>query len=174
MPASEQHCGSAPIGSLVSGPTSSKASVSSGLWIRIVGFALLLAAEFAPLTNLVHKHWGAGSLLQIAIASGSFFLALAYIRSRESFDALSKELRSIPIRWRLLAFHLAALVAFLGLSFLPSSGFVVAASWYTTGVLAIGFAGCALVPPRLAYQLVRDTGYAWLYALTAGRSLDFG
>jgi len=167
MAASEQQCGSAPIGTLVSGPAS-KASVSSGLWVRVVWFALLLAAEWAPLTNLVHKYWGAGSLLEIATASGSFFLALAYIRSRESFDRLSNELRSFPIRWSLLGLHLVALAAFLGLSVLHSSGFVVVALWYGTGVLAIGLAGCALVPPRLAYGFVRETGYAWLYALAAG------
>lgn len=153
-------------------PGTAPKSAGPGLRGRIALFVLLSAAEWAPLTYIVHKDRGAGALLQIAIASGSFFLALSYLRARDSFEQLSKSLKQIPIRWGLLAVHLAALTGFIGLSLLPAgndiSGYVIVALWYATGALAIVLAGCAFVPPGPAYRFVRGTGYAWVYAAVAG------
>src|ERR1700736_1529872 len=115
--------------------------VSLGLPQRLVLFALLFAAEWSPITNLVHKGRGAGALLQIAIAFSSLLLALGYFRSKDSFQRISAELKRTPIRWSLLAAHAVALGLFLGLSTLSMgsnfAGYMVAVLWYAAGVLAI-------------------------------------
>jgi exosortase E/protease (VPEID-CTERM system) len=149
----------------------SKKIFSLGLPQRIILFVVLFAAEWSPITHWVHKGRGAGALLQIAIAFSSFLLALGYVRSKDSFQRISNELKKMPIRWLLLAGHVVALGTFLGLSAISTSnnpsGYAIAALWYTAGILAIGLAGCAFVPPRLALEFVRTTGYAWVYAVAA-------
>ena len=107
----------------------------------------------------------------MAIAFTSLLLAFGYFRSRDSFRRISIEVQKIPIRWELLVVHLAALGSFLGLSAITTgsnlAGYSVVALWYATGVLAIASAACAFVPPRIALEFVRSTGYAWIYALIA-------
>jgi len=44
-------------------------------------------------------------------------------------------------------------------------GYTIAFLWYAAGVVAIAFAGIAFVPPRVALEFIRTTGYAWIYAL---------
>ena len=95
------------------------------------------------------------------------------MKSEETFQQVSAEVKIVPLRWSLLAAHAAALLAFLGISFAQArnnsvlSGFTGSALWYTTGLLTLGFAGCALLPPRAALRLVGHTRWAWLYALAA-------
>ena len=119
----------------------------------------------------MHKGRGAGALLQIAIAFTSFLVALGYFRSKDSFQWISNQVKKTPIRWGLLAWHLVALGAFLGLSAISSGnnpmGYAITALWYAAGVLAIALAGCAFVPLALALEFVRTTGYAWVYSLAA-------
>ncbi len=142
-----------------------------GLPQRFILFALLFAAEWSPITHSVHKGRGAGALLQIAIAFCSLLFALGYFRSKASFYRISTQVRKIPIRWSLLAWHVVALGAFVGLSAISSGnnplGYAIAVLWYAAGIAAIVLAGCALVPPALALDFVRTTGYAWVYALAA-------
>jgi exosortase E/protease (VPEID-CTERM system) len=142
---------------------------SLGLPRRLVLFALLFAAEWSPITNLVHKGRGAGALLQIAIAFSSLLLALGYFRSKDSFQRISAELKRMPIRWSLLVAHAVALGIFLGLSTLSMggnlAGYTIAVLWYAAGVVAITLAGIAFVPPKVALEFIRTTGYAWIYAL---------
>jgi len=86
--------------------------VSLGLPQRLILFALLFAAEWSPITNLVHKGRGAGALLQIAIAFSSLLLALGYFRSKDSFQRISADSRErpsdgvcwLPMRWRWATF----------------------------------------------------------------------
>ena len=164
--------------SLAHDPTSSNISSSAtnsffslGLPQRLVLFALLFAAEWSPITNLIHKGRGAGALLEIAIAFSSFLLALGYFRAKESLRMISSDLKKTPLRWDLLAGHALALAAFLGLSALSAgnglAGYALVAAWYAAGVLAIMLAGCAFVPAKVAIEFVRTTGYAWIYALVA-------
>ncbi len=145
---------------------------SLGLPHRLILFVLLFAAEWIPITHFVHKGRGGGSLLYIAVAFSSLFMSIAYFRAKQAFQRISNEVMKTPIRWGILAFHLAALGAFVGLSAISTSdnplGYVLGALWYATGVGAIVLAGCAFVPPKLAIELVRSTGYAWVYALVAG------
>jgi exosortase E/protease (VPEID-CTERM system) len=146
-----------------------------GLAKRLALFVLVFAVEWGSISSLVHKGRGAGSLLQLAIVFASLFLALGYAKAKSSFQRVSSELESTPINWSLPAGHFLALLAFVGLSFLPPgsnpSGVhaaAIATAWFVAGVLAIALAGCAFIPPRLAFELVRSTGYTWVYALLAG------
>jgi len=142
-----------------------------GLPHRLILFALLFAAEWSPITRWVHKGHGGGALLQVAIAFSSLLLALSYFRSKDAFQRLSNDVRKTPIRWGLLALHLVALAAFLGLSAISSGNitfaYAITALWFATGAAAIVLAGWALVPSALALEFVRTTGYAWVYALGA-------
>jgi exosortase E/protease (VPEID-CTERM system) len=146
-------------------------NVSLGLSWRFALFSLLFAAEGIPISNLVHKSLGVGGVLQIAVLFIPLWLAIGYVKSREIFQQVSAELRNVPLRWGLLAGHFAALLAFLGLSLMHAGndsllpGFAGTALWYATGVLTLAYAACAFLPPRAALQLVRHTGWAWLYAL---------
>lgn len=146
---------------------------SLGLSPRFALFSLLFAAEGIPISNLVHKDRGAGTLLEIAVVFLPLLLAIAYVKSPETFQQVSAELRQARLRWSLLGAHVAALFAFLGLSLAQAannsllSGLTGAVLWYTTGFLALAFAGWAFVPPQAAVRLVRHTRWAWLYALAA-------
>jgi exosortase E/protease (VPEID-CTERM system) len=151
-------------------PRSTSRKFSSlGLPQRLILFVLLFAAEWSPITHLVHKDRGAGALLQIAIAFSSLLVALGYFRSKDSFQRISNQVKNAPIRWSLLICHLVALGAFLGLSTISNVsnpfGYAITALWYGAGMLAIALAGSALVPPGLAFEFIRTTGYAWVYAL---------
>ncbi|HYL37319.1 MAG TPA: exosortase E/protease, VPEID-CTERM system [Bryobacteraceae bacterium] len=143
-----------------------------GLAARLTSLALLLGIEGILITNLVHRYHGNWALLRVATVCGSLLLAISYAKSRPLFRQVSNELKRLPIGWPLLAGHFAALLLFVVVSF-PSlekyaPAALVAALWYGTGALALGLAGSALLPPGAAWKLVRDTGYAWTYALAAG------
>ena len=148
-----------------------QASFSLGLSRRFALFSLLFAAEFIPISSLVHKDRGAGTLLEIAVVFVPLLLAIAYVKSPQTFQQVSAALRLARLRWSLLGAHIAALLAFLGLSLAQAanngllSGLTGAVLWYTTGFLTLAFAGWAFVPPRAALRLVRHTRWAWLYAL---------
>ena len=152
-------------------PSAPNRFFSLGLPQRLVLFVLLFVAEWGPITRLVHKDRGAGTLLQIAIAFCSLFSAIGYFRAGNSFRRISEALKQAPIGWGFLAGHAVALAAFLSLSSAPTgsdpAGYMVAALWYATGALAILLAGFAFIPPRPAFELVRTMGYAWVYALVA-------
>jgi exosortase E/protease (VPEID-CTERM system) len=158
-------------------PTKSKSRgfFCFGLAQRLALFVLVFGVEWASISNLVHKGLGAGSLLQLAIVVGSLFLALGYAKAKSTFQRVSSELEKTPIRWSLFAGHFLPLAGFVGLSFLPpasdQSGVQTAAlaiAWFVAGALAIALAGSAFIPPRAAFELVRGTGYVWVYALLVG------
>ena len=147
-------------------------AISLGLTQRFVLFSLLFTAEGIPISNLIHKDRGAGTLLQIAVVFVPLLLTISYVKSKDTFREISSNLKRFPIRWPLLFAHAAALLVFLGLSFgtVPSNSmadFGAAALWYATGGLALAFAGWAFVPPRTALRLVQNARWAWLYALAA-------
>jgi exosortase E/protease (VPEID-CTERM system) len=145
--------------------------LSLGLPQRLALFILLFFLEWVPLSNLVHKDRGAGMLLQIGVTFSSLFLALGYATAKSSFQQVSDELRQLSIRWLFLAGHFAALLIFAGLSFLPSNvsqGSLTTVAWYAAGVLTVAFGGCAFVPPKSAWRLIRRAGHSWAYALAGG------
>ena len=89
-------------------------------------------------------------------------MAIAYFRSKDSFQRISNQVMKIPIRWSILALHLVALGAFVGLSAITTGdnplGYLVAALWYAAGVAAIVLAGCAFVPPTLVTRARPEHG----------------
>lgn len=153
-------------------PSPTPSRLVLGLPQRLAFFVLLLAAEGIPISDLVHRYHGNWAFLRIAIVFGSLLLAISYTKSRNLFHEVSNELKSVPIRWALVAGHFGALLLFVAVSFAPQEtgvpAVLLAALWYLAGVLTIALAGVALVPPAAAWRLVRATGYAWTYALAAG------
>lgn len=141
---------------------------------RLTLFVLLFAVEWIPLTYLVHKDIGAGRLLQLTVAFAALFFAFAYARAKTQLQQISGELRELPIGWGFLLSHIFAFLGFLAVSLLtarasPSGayGYFMAASFILAGFLAIGLAGFAFVPPRIAFRLIQSTGQTWAYALAA-------
>src|SRR5579872_1390607 len=100
-------------GSAVRPPPRFPVFFSLGLSRRFALFSLLFAAEFIPISNLVHKNRGAGTLLEIAVVFVPLLLAIAYVKSPETFQQVSAELRLARLRWPLLGAHVASLLAFL-------------------------------------------------------------
>ncbi len=111
----------------------------------------------------------------LAVVCGSIFLALGYA----SFRSISQELEKAPIGWRFLGGHICALLAYLLLSVLLSSvpsgdaagivpAYVLVPAHYVAAVLVVGLAGCALIPPKLVWQLIRNARMAWAFALPVG------
>lgn len=153
-------------------PAKPRNALSLGL--RLTFFVVLFAAEWIPITSVIHKRrTGSALLLQMAVVFACIFLAIAYPKARAIFQRMSTELATAGIGWGFLAGHAAALIGFIGLSQAtagPASGMqsAILALWYTSGILATVLAWCAFVPPALSLALVRGTGYAWLYAAGAG------
>ncbi|HEX6896700.1 MAG TPA: exosortase E/protease, VPEID-CTERM system [Bryobacteraceae bacterium] len=141
-----------------------------GLGLRFALFSLLFAAEGIPLSNLIHKARGAGTLLQVAVVFFPLLLAIGYARSAQTFRMVSADLRRSRVSFSLLAVHFAALLAFLALSLAPANGSTLAAGilgtviWYATGAATLAFAVFAFVPAGAAVRLFRSAGYAWAYA----------
>jgi len=143
-----------------------------GLPGRFALLSLLLAAEGIPFSSVIHKSWGAGMLLEVVMVFVPLLLVFSYAKAREIFQAVSAELRITPVHWALLTGHVAALLAFLGLSLQPTPPSAIAAGflagfWYTTGFLALAFAVCTFVPMRFLLRLVRGAGFSWVFALGA-------
>ncbi len=145
---------------------------SLSLGHRLAFFAALFAAEWIPITALVHmRRPAAGILLHLAVVSGSIFLAIAYPKAKRTFQRISKELAAAPIAWGFLVGHVVALLAFIALSVAPPIPLppgVNIGLWYATACLAVVLAACVFIPPSLAVRLVRSTGYAWFYAAIGG------
>ena len=149
--------------------------LSLGLPQRVTLFALLFAAEWIPLADRVHRGRGLGSLFQLGVVSGAFFLGLLCVRTAGSSRRVSNEIQSAPIGWAFLASHFGVFLGTVYLAFLPLgtnlSGlqlFLIAMMCCTAAVAAIGLAFCAFVPPKIAWPLIQRTGYAWAYASVSG------
>lgn len=144
---------------------------SLGLAQRLVLLVLLCAAEWVPISNLVHKGRGGGLLLQFAVVFGSFFLAFSYTTTTSAFQKMSREIRGVPIGRGMLVGHFGAFGAFVALSLIPSGSepavitYLVGFLWYAAGVASLALAGCAFIPLRSSLELVGSTAYAWVYAL---------
>ena len=148
---------------------------SLGLVQRLTLFALLFAAEWIPVSYLVHKHTGAGTLLQFTVVFASVFLAFGYASAKSTFLRVSNELKEVPIAWGFFGAHLFAFLVFVWLSRLQFGAeqhslpaYSLSAAWFLSGVLAVAFAGLALMPATLIFQLVRSSGQASAYGLVVG------
>ena len=153
------------------------------LFILAVVFAgeLLIISVAADGDELANR----GSLLRFLAAWGpwivraivgfaALFITFGYLRSKSTFDGISQRLSEIPIAKGFLAAHVAAMVlsGLLTIALYKSgvSGVqadLIAGSWLAAGIAAIAFGGFAAIPLALWIQMVRGTGYLWLYTSTA-------
>jgi len=158
-------------------------SVFSRLLALAIVFAgellvISVAADGAELANR-------GSLLRFLAAWGpwilrcivgfpALFVTFGYLKSRATFDEISERLVRIPIRKGLFAAHFACMALAGVLTFAlyktPVAGGqadLIVASWLVAGAAAIAFGGFAVIPLAQWIQMVRGTGYLWLYTSTA-------
>jgi len=117
--------------------------------------------------------WGSW-ILRFIVGFAALFVTFGYLKSRTTFDQLSERLAVIPIGRGLLTAHFAAmavvgaLTAPLfkgGISAVPAD--LIAGAWLFAGFAAITLAALAAIPFSLWIQLVRGTGYLWLYTAIA-------
>jgi len=154
---------------------------------RLLTLAIIFAVELLVISvaadgaELAHR----GSLLRFLAAWGpwilrgivgfaALFVTFGYLKSKPTFDAISERLATVPIGRGLLAAHVAAMVLVGALTLaLYKSGIsgvqvdLIAGCWLVAGIAAIAFAAFAAVPLALWVQMVRGTGYLWLYTSTA-------
>ncbi len=102
------------------------------------------------------------------------FATFAYLKNKAELGKISAQLAQTPIRWRLLAAHGSAMIAFGGLSSVLYAGRgseswvnPLAAGWLVAGISAIAFAALAFLPWTAWVQMIRDTGHLWAYASIA-------
>jgi exosortase E/protease (VPEID-CTERM system) len=154
---------------------------------RLVALAILFAAELLVMSvktdgaelanrgNLLRflAAWGP-SIVRCIVGFAALFVTFGYLKSRATFDAISEQLAAIPIRKNLFAAHFACMAVAGALTFAlyktPVAGGqanLIAASWLVAGIAAIAFGAFAVIPPVLWIQMVRGTGYLWLYTSTA-------
>lgn len=151
---------------------------------RIVLLALLFAVEAVAISlwldtaSLAHSSgltrivgaWGAYALRAV-IGFCAIFTTFAFLKKRNTRFAEPGATESPSFSWGLLAGHGCALLVFAELSAVlftnSATGWwsdAVAASWLVVGVSAIGLAALAFFPWTGWVQLLRGTGYLWVYA----------
>jgi len=154
---------------------------------RLLALAILFAGELLVISvaadgaELANR----GSLLRFLAAWGpwilrcivgfpALFVTFGYLKSRATFDEISERLVRIPIRKGLFAAHFACMALAGVLTFAlyktPVAGGqadLIVASWLVAGAAAIAFGGFAVIPLAQWIQMVRGTGYLWLYTSTA-------
>jgi len=117
--------------------------------------------------------WGPW-ILRCIVGFAALFVTFGYLKSKATFDEISERLAAIPIARGYFAAHVAAMVLTGVLTFALYKSSVsgtqaelIAVSWLVAGAAAIAFGGLAMVPLALWIQMVRGTGYLWLYTSTA-------
>ena len=158
-----------------------------GVFFRLLTLAGIFAVELLVLSvaadgaELANR----GSLLRFLAAWGpwivrcivgfaALFVTFGYLRSKPTFDEISQRLAAIPVGRGFLAAHVAAMVLTGALTIaLYKTGVsgvqadLIAGSWLAAGVAAISFAGLAAIPLAQWIQMVRGTGYLWLFTSAA-------
>lgn len=158
-----------------------------GLFPRLLALAVVFAGELLVLSviadgaEIANRRgllmflggWGAWILRGI-IGFAALFVTFGYLKSKSTFDGISQRVSAMPIGKGLAAAHFAAMVLAGALTLaLYKSGIsgvqadLIAGSWLAAGAAAIAFAGLAVIPLALWIQMVRGTGYLWLYTSTA-------
>lgn len=158
-----------------------------GIFIRLLALAVLFAGELLVISVVADGAALAnrGGLLRFLAAWGpwilrgivgfaALFVTFGYLKSKATFDEISGQLAGYPVGKGLLAAHLGAilLAGSLTLALYQSSiagvqADLIAGIWLVAGVAAIAFAALAFVPLAAWTQMVRGTGYLWLYTSTA-------
>jgi len=159
----------------------------SGVFFRLLILAVLFAVELLPISmvadgaELVNRGsllrflsaWGAW-ILRFIVGFSALFVTFGYLKSKRTFDEMSRKLSGAQIGWGLLAAHFGAilLAGLLTVALYKSSisgvqADLIAIGWLITGAGAIALAACALLPLALWIQMARGTGYLWLYTSIA-------
>jgi exosortase E/protease (VPEID-CTERM system) len=145
---------------------------------RFSFLALLFALELVAITlwldnvTLAGRHglvgvvgqWGSWILRGI-VGFAALFFTFAWLKREPSF-----ELPLPPVRWRLLALHLALVVGFGVLSshlYGRNPSDLLALAWLVTGITAIAAGATGFIPIGVWARIGRCTGYLWLWSLTA-------
>jgi len=158
-----------------------------GIFFRLLALAILFAGELlvisvvadgAALANRggllrVLAAWGPW-ILRCIVGFAALFVTFGYLKSKTTFDQISEELAACPVGKGFLAAHFASMVLAgvltLALYKTSVSGLqadLIAGSWLAVGTAAIAFAALAAIPLTAWIQMVRGTGYLWLYTSTA-------
>jgi exosortase E/protease (VPEID-CTERM system) len=146
--------------------------LSNRLFQRLGWLAVLLAAEWVPISAWLSTGRGGNSVAVGPLAFLCFLVTFGYFQVRDHIPAISREIEGTRVGWEFAVAHIFFLAVFLDLSFVPakSSGaweLLLLASWYGAGVIAIVLAAFAFVPPRFCFELLRGTGYVWIFAAIA-------
>ncbi len=139
---------------------------------RIAWLGLLLTAEWVPISAWVKTGRGGNSVAVALAAFVCFLVTFGYFQVRDRIPAISRELAGTGPGWQFLAAHIVFLAVFLSLSFVPTGNArawqpLLVASWYGAGALAVVLALFAFIPPRFCFELLRGTGYVWIFAIVA-------
>jgi exosortase E/protease (VPEID-CTERM system) len=156
----------------LSAPPAGIGGQSNRLLHRIAWLGLLLAAEWVPISAWVKTGRGGNSVAVALAAFFCFLVTFGYFQVRSRIPLISRGLQGTRPGWQFLAAHVVFLAVFLSLSFLPTGKasareMLLLASWYGAGALAVVLALFAFVPPRYCCDLVRGTGYVWIFATVA-------
>jgi len=158
-----------------------------GVLTRLLTLAAIFSAELLVLSAVADGQeltnrgvllgllsgWGSWILRGI-VGFAALFVTFGYLKSKATFDAVSRQLDTTPIRKSLAAGHLAAMgaVGVLTVTLYQSStsglpAELIAGSWLAAGIAAIALGACAAIPAGLWMRMVRGTGYLWLYTSIA-------
>jgi exosortase E/protease (VPEID-CTERM system) len=142
------------------------------LFHRLFWLAVLLAGEWVPISAWVKTGRGGNSVAIGLVAFLCFPVTFGYFHVRDRIPVISREIEGTRVSWQFLAAHVGSLAVFLGLSLVPIGNMGVwdpflLACWYSAGVIAAVLAAFAFVPPRYCFDLLRGTGYVWIFAAIA-------
>ncbi len=158
-----------------------------GLFPRLLALAVVFAGELLVLSVIADgaELANRGTLLRFLAAWGpwilrcivgfaALFVTFGYLKSKSTFDGISQRVSAMPIGKGLVAAHFAAMVLAGALTLIlykssisGAQADLIAGSWLAVGAAAIAFAGLAVIPLAPWVEMVRGTGYLWLYTSTA-------
>lgn len=156
----------------LSDPSAGIGAPPNCLFHRIAWLAVFLAAEWVPISVRVHPGRGGNSLVAGLAAFLCFLITFGYFRVRDRIHAISLKLAGTRPGWPFLAAHMISLAVFLRLSFVLTANAgiperLLLACWYGSGLIAVVLALFVFVPPRYSFDLLRATGYVWIFAAIA-------
>lgn len=158
-------------------------TVSFGLGARVLSISIVWALELIALTALLDTRelsqgrflsllgdWGP-DILRAFVTTAAICVAFGYSRLNKL-----PPLVDTPVSWTFLIAHMAAMSAFVCLSyplFHPSHARqleldLVASGWLLVGLAAIPLSVFVLIPPRICREIARIGGSVFLLAIPTG------
>lgn len=138
------------------------------LFHRLGWLAVLSIVEWVPISARVNTGRGGNSAALGVVAFLCFLVTFGYFQVRDRISIVSREIEGTRLGWQFIAAHIGFLAVFLRLSFVPTGSTpILLACWYGAGVIATVLAVFAFIPPRYCFDLLRGTGYLWIFAAIA-------